>query len=80
MQNYSDDQVKDIQEREAKALAFLKESQLTPAASIQKVNLGGDIFGDKLIPFLKDTKYETVVSPIQQEDLKTDEGSTPTSA
>lgn len=72
MQNYTPEEVKDIQEREAKALAALKELQLTPAASVQKVNIGGDVFADKLIPFLKDIKFETVVSPIQQADLNND--------
>lgn len=70
---YTPDQVKDIEKREADALAYLKENGLTPAASIQKVNVGGDIFADRLVPFLRDTKYSPVTSPIQKDDLKNDE-------
>lgn len=72
MQNYSDEEVKDITEREKKGLELLKQLQLTPAAIIQKVNMGNDVFADKLIPFLQDFKYnkDSVVSPVQQKDLK----------
>lgn len=76
MQNYTEEQIKDITEREQKALNFLKELKLSPAASIQKVNIGGDAFADKLIPFLRDFKYDPVPSPIQHSDLnKGDEAS-----
>ncbi len=65
---YTKEQIAEVEEREKKALAYLKENFLTPAASIQKVNLGNDVFGDRLIPFLRDFKYEPVKSPIQ--DIK----------
>lgn len=62
---YSEDQIKDITEREKKGLEALKALNLTPAAQIIKVNLGNDIFGDKLTPYLADTLYK--------EEVKTDE-------
>ena len=54
---YTDAQIADIKEREAKALEMLKTLQLTPAAVISKVNLGDDTFGDKLQCYLRDLKY-----------------------
>lgn len=54
---YTDEQVKDIEGREQKALQFLIEMELTPSAVLQAVNLGNDIFATKVIPFLKDTKF-----------------------
>jgi len=66
---YTEDQVKDIREREAKALAALKDLQLTPAAVVEKMNIGAaigkDVFADSVIPYLRDTKYDAVKSPIQ---------------
>lgn len=77
--SFSEEQIKDIQEREAKGLQALKELELTPAAVLQKLNVGNDVFADKVIPYLQDTKYATkpepVLSPIQ--DVKSDESSTP---
>ncbi len=58
MVNYTEEQKNDIQEREKKALEILKELQLTPAVAVQKVNIGNDVFVDKLIPFLQDSKYQ----------------------
>ena len=57
MEKYTQEQIKDIKERELKALEMLKELQLTPAAQIYKVNIGNDTFADKLIPYLADIKY-----------------------
>lgn len=54
---YSPEQVKDIQDRETQGLAALKALNLTPAAILTKVNLGGDIFADKVQPFLQDILY-----------------------
>lgn len=75
---YTDDQIKDIQEREAMGLKMLKELELTPAALLTKVNTGNDLFADKVQPYLQDTKYnggsdEPIVSPIQKEDITPDE-------
>lgn len=72
MANYTEEQVKDITEREQKGLEALKALNLTPAAQISKVQMGSDIFADKLIPFLQDTKYTSTPSPLQVE-AKTDE-------
>lgn len=58
---YTEEQIKDITEREKKALEALRELQITPAAQLIKVNIGSkelpDVFADKIIPFLQDTKY-----------------------
>lgn len=67
---YSEEQIKDITEREKKGLEALKALQLTPAAQISKVNLGNDTFGDKLIPYLADVKYTPTPSPLQTEEKK----------
>ncbi len=58
MEKYTKEQIKDVEEREAKALVMLKELQLTPAAVLQKVNMGGDMFVDKVICYLQDIKYQ----------------------
>lgn len=63
MQKYNDDQIADITEREAKAIAFLKELQLTPAATVQKINKGNDEFVDKVVPYLQDVKYSPIETP-----------------
>jgi len=54
---YTEEQVKDIEEREEKGLKALTDLQLTPAAIMQKVNIGNDTFVDKVLPYLMDTKY-----------------------
>ncbi len=60
--NYSLEQIKDIQEREVKGLQALKDLQLSPAAVISKVNIGNDILADKVQPYLRDTKYDAKIS------------------
>lgn len=54
---YSDEQVKDITEREKKGIEALKKLHLTPAAQVSKLNLGNDTFVDKVQPYLADTLY-----------------------
>ena len=54
---YTPEQIKDIQEREAKAIQSLKELELTPASYVAPVNLGQDVFGMQVKGFLQDTKY-----------------------
>lgn len=66
---YSESEKADILEREKKCLEFLKEQQMTPSCAPMLVNMGDDTFGIKLIPFLKDFKYDKQPSPIQKEDL-----------
>lgn len=57
MQNYTEEQIADIKDREAKAIEALKELQLNPSAQVVSVNLGNDTFGMKVIPYLADTKF-----------------------
>lgn len=64
---YTKEQVIEVQEREKKALEYLKENHLSPAAVIQKVRVGDDMFVDKVTPYLRDLKYASVESPIQNE-------------
>lgn len=66
---YTPEQIKDVQEREAKALAYLKDLELTPSAILSMSNNGNDVFGVKVQPYLQDTKYQGKVSPLQQNDL-----------
>ncbi len=77
---YSKEQIADIQEREQKGLEALKTLGLTPACQIVKERLDtnvGDIFADRLYPYLQDVKYvrqgdkyiESKPSPIQVKDL-----------
>ncbi len=56
-QLYTEEQITDIKDRETRALDFLKMVELTPAAILTKVNVGNDIFADKVQPFLQDLKY-----------------------
>lgn len=67
--NYTEEQIKDIKEREAKALEMLKELQLVPSVRMHAVNIKDDSFGIKPIAFLNDTKYSGVLSPITLGDL-----------
>ena len=63
------EQISDIQEREKKGLEALKELGLTPAAQVQKVNMGNDTFADKVIPYLQDTKFSI---PNEKKEDKSD--------
>ncbi len=69
-QNLTEEQIKDIQEREAKALAYLKELELTPAASLSYQNIDGqDLFTTRVQPYLQDIKYSNpkpIISPFNQ--------------
>lgn len=66
-QQYTPEQIKDIQEREAKALAYLAELQLTPSAQLSMENMNRtDVFGIRCQPYLQDTKYAPVASPYEK--------------
>lgn len=66
---YTQEQVDDIRAREKEALETLKRLQLSPACQIVKENLGNDVFGDRLYPYLADLKYSAKPSPIQAKDI-----------
>lgn len=70
--NYSKEQIEDVKIREGKALETLKELQLTPAAQITKVNVGNDVFADRVIPFLQDTKYTEKKEVVKENETATD--------
>lgn len=57
MEKYNSDEIKNITDREKKCLDFLKENDMTPAASVSKINIGRDMFVDKVQPYLQDTRY-----------------------
>lgn len=63
---YSESQIKDIEEREKKALEFLKELQLTPSASMQAVNTGNDVFAMRVIPHLADLKFKVEEGEVKE--------------
>lgn len=67
--HYTPEQVKEVQEREKKALEYLKENHLTPAAIVEKINIGKDMFVDRVRCFLNDTKYAAKESPIKKDEL-----------
>lgn len=70
MQNYTKEQVEEVKEREKKALAMLKELELTPAAQTFSVNIGKegeDVFAIRIVPYLQDTKYQPKPSPYKEE-------------
>lgn len=54
---YTEEQIKDIKERTDKAVEVLKELQLQPACFVQKISLGDDMFADKVMAYLQDTKF-----------------------
>ena len=57
---YIKEQIEDIKVRSQKAVDFLKELELQPAAQMLPQNMGNDIFGLKLTPFLQDTKFTKI--------------------
>lgn len=67
MEDYTRAQQEDIKERLAKAEIALKELHLFPSAVVQKVNQGDDIFVDKVICYLQDSKYMPVKSPYESD-------------
>lgn len=68
-EQYTDEQKADISERVEEARNTLKELSLQPACMPQMQNMGDDVFGIKLIPYLQDTLYTPKKSPIQPENL-----------
>ncbi len=70
MQKYTDEQIKDIQERIEKANAMLKELELFPSASVSSENLGDDVFGTKVIAYLQDSKFTAIPSPLNNESAE----------
>ncbi len=66
-QQFTDEQVKDIQERIDKANVVLKELQLFPSAFVSAENLGNDVFGTKVVAYLQDSKFAAIPSPIQND-------------
>ena len=70
-QNYTEEQKKDIIERVNKANKVLKDLQLFPSAIVQKVKISDnneDVFADKVICFLADSKYQPIDSPYTKND------------
>ncbi len=62
-ENYTPEQVTDIEERVKEANAVLEKLQLCVGAMLSKVNLGDDVFGDKVVCYLQDKKYAATPSP-----------------
>lgn len=66
---YTEEQQKDILERIDKAKKALEELNLRPSSSVSVVNLGEDVFAQKVISYLQDTKFTPQVSPVQRKDV-----------
>lgn len=64
-EQYSEAEQKDIEERIEKAKMALADLKLQPSAQVYKINMGDDTFADKIVPYLQDTKYQSIPSPIQ---------------
>jgi hypothetical protein len=63
---FNKEQIKDITARELECLEFLREKQMCPSVKMVAVNVGGDCFCMKPIPFLNDLKY---AEPVKPQDL-----------
>lgn len=63
----SKEQIIDIEERVAKAKKALEDLQLQPTAHVQSVNVGDDVFSQKVVVYLADKKY---LSPLQKKDIE----------
>lgn len=68
-EQFSSEQIKDIEERVEKAKSSLQELNLRPSSQVSIVNLGEDVFAQKVVSFLQDTKYTPQISPVQQKDV-----------
>lgn len=62
---YTEEQKKEILERLEKARNALKELQFELACQPTMENMGDNVFGIKLTPYLQDTRYNSKISPIQ---------------
>lgn len=71
---YNAEQIADIKSRIEAAHVYLRENDLDVAAYVETVNLAlhvpelGDVFVNRTVPMLKDTRYEKkspILSPIQ---------------
>lgn len=60
---YTPEQIADADERQSKGMQLLKDLQLTPAALVEKIHIGHNVFSDKVTAFLQDTKYSKVETP-----------------
>lgn len=60
------EQRKDIESRVAQAKVMLENLHLQPTASVQSVNVGDDVFSQKVIVYLADQKF---LSPISKKEL-----------
>lgn len=56
----------DIEDRVAKAKKMLEELQLQPTASVSSVNVGNDVFSQKVVVYLQDHKF---LSPLSSTDV-----------
>ena len=62
--DYSETEKKEIEERVAKAIEFLKQLDLQPACWITPQNVGNDVFALKATAYLQDLRYKNP-SPIK---------------
>lgn len=55
--NYTTEQVEDIKQRTQQVIDLCKTLELEIQAQVVAMDTGDNIFGIKVIPFLKDTRY-----------------------
>lgn len=73
MKNYSDKERKDIKERSDKVFEFVTSQQFEIQAQVIAMDTGDNIFGLKVIPYLKDTKFLDEVSETKVVDVEAKE-------
>lgn len=66
--DYTPEQKKDIEERVSQAKEMLLKLKLRPGAQVYKIMIDDNTFADKVMPYLQDTKYAGVLSPIQDNE------------
>lgn len=70
MQKYTEEQIKDIEERELRAYKAIKDLELFLSATTQSVNMGDNTFAMKIIPHFADLKYAPKEEKIEEAKVK----------
>lgn len=64
-QEYTNAQIADIKDREAKGIQALKDLELTASAQVVSVNVGDNTFAQKVIPYLADMKFTKQIGDVE---------------
>jgi len=63
METYTKEQEEEIKVRYAQVVEQIKKFEFTLSAQVIPTNIGNDVFGFKVVPFLADTKYSKKEEP-----------------